>query len=336
MVIKTYYINETHVLERYCSKTFELYFKDSSICVLDIETTGISPETSHFVLGSLLSFDEGGKALLRQYFAEGLSEEKALLVEYMEDAARFDVVLTYNGKGFDMPYLFSRMKKLGLDIDAAPYNLDLYLVLNGYSPLRKFLPNLRQKTVEDFMGFWHLRKDKISGSQMPALYPKYRDLMLLHNSDDVLQLGRLLPVLEKVDFHRAMHVLGFPVITGTNKVHVKRIKLEGNSLNVSGIQTSCPVGFAHYGDAGGDCYIRFVRSPSTFEISFPLIKKSHAMVVDLLKLPFDMDGELSSLPNYESGYLILKDGGDTNYHDINMLVKTFLVKILDNIPEDYS
>ena len=83
------------------------------------------------------------------------------------------------------------MKKLSM-----PYNLDLYLVLNGHSPIKKFVPNLKQKTVENYMGLWQSRTDEISGAESVELYNTYEktgreDLeskILLHNSDDVIQL----------------------------------------------------------------------------------------------------------------------------------------------------
>ncbi|MCL2816734.1 MAG: ribonuclease H-like domain-containing protein, partial [Oscillospiraceae bacterium] len=138
-----HYIQETHIWDNYTSNAFDMYFQDCKICVLDIETTGLSPGRSHFILGGLLSLEEG-EARLSQFFAESLSEEKQLLAEYVSEAEKYDVLLTYNGKHFDIPFLLSRADQLELDIFAMPYNLDLYLVLNGHSSLRKLLPNLKQ------------------------------------------------------------------------------------------------------------------------------------------------------------------------------------------------
>jgi len=346
-VIDTHCIDETYVWEKYASKAFDMYFGGCSICVLDIETTGLSPSGSYFVLGGLLAIGEGGEARLKQYFAEDIQEETALLKKYIEEASEFDVILTYNGKYFDVPFLLSRAGKKELDIFDMPHNLDLYMVLNGYSTLRKFLPNLKQKTVEDFMGLWPYRSDKISGADSANLYREYLyrketyqdtkdciELMLLHNRDDVLQLGKLLPVLEKVDFHKAMYALGFPVISGNKKLSVKSIKLDKNYLKITGFQKSAPIDFISYGSESGDCYIRFEKKQSDFELLIPVFSKAGAAVIDLLTLPVDINDELSSFPNFESGYLIIKNKDDIMHLEVNCFIKNYLLKTLKTLPED--
>jgi hypothetical protein len=295
----------------------------------------------------LLSIEENGEARLRQYFAEDISEEKALLEKYVKDAAEHDVILTYNGKHFDVPFLLSRAGKLDLDISDMPYNLDLYLILNGYSSLRKFLPNLKQKTVEDFMGLWPYRTDRISGADSANLYIEYLylkethqdvtgnvELMLLHNRDDVLQLGKLLPVLEKTDFHRAMYTLGFPVAAGGRKLSVNNIKIDGNLLKVTGGQKNAPLDFISYGADGGDYIIKFDKKHSTFELCFPVLKKAGAAILDLQKLAVDTSGALAVFPNFESGYLVIKNKGDIMHLEVNCFIKEFLIKTVIAFPED--
>ena len=340
-MISTYYNEEKYSWTAYGSRAFDMYFGGYSICVLDIETTGLSPKNSHFVLGSLL-FLGGGEARLKQFFAEGLTEEKQLLEEYIREARAFDALLTYNGKRFDVPFLLSRADRLELDVTGLPYNLDMYLVLNDHSSLRKLLPNLRQKSVEDFMGLWQSRTDRISGGESAALYHRYlylkealedtkecMDLMLLHNKDDVLQLGRLLPALEKADFHRAMHYLGFPVASGTKKLTVESIKIEGRFLTASGAQTANPVDFISY-EAGE---VKFTKKNSGFEIKCPLLSKAGLKIIDLAKLRDGLSDEFKGFPNYESGYLAVKNNNEIKFAEANYFVKTFLLNILKDIPE---
>ena len=346
MVIETLYIDETHELDAYASKAFDMYFGDGSICVLDIETTGLAPGNSRFVLGSLLEVGEGGAANLKQYFAEDVSEERRLLAEYVQEASRHHVILTYNGKNFDVPFLMSRAEKLGLDGLSLPHNLDLYLVLNGHSALRKILPNLKQKTVEDFMGLWPHRADRISGADSARLYLEYMhfkeagqdvkervELMLLHNRDDVLQLGKLLPVLEKADLHKAMSALGFPVASGGRRLTVTGVKFDGNRLKALGVQRNHPVDYISYGSGSCDCAVRFEKRGSTFELSFPLLRKAGAMIMDLLELPPCAGDGLSSLPGYGSGYIVLKDGDGVKHLEANRLIRNFLLMTINELPE---
>jgi len=320
-----------------------MYFHDLKVCVLDIETTGLSPERSHFVLGGLLTIEDG-ESQLKQYFAESLSEEKEILSEYINEAIKSDMILTFNGKNFDIPFLLSRADKLELGTFNFPYNLDLYLVLNGHSSLRKLLPNLKQKTIEDFMGLWPYRNDKISGADSAMLYMKYlqlrenfedtkecEDLMLLHNKDDVLQLGKLLPVLEKADFHKAMYSLGFPIISKATKLLVKNIRFERNELIVSGTQISSPLEYVSYQCDSKGYFTTAKNSEPTFGFLFPLIKTSDLLVLDLTKLPVDICSHFSKFPNFESGYLVLKQQNDIKYMTVNYFIKTFLTKLLEDI-----
>jgi uncharacterized protein YprB with RNaseH-like and TPR domain len=321
-----------------------MYFEKHKICVLDIETTGLSSERSHFIIGGLLSFQDNGNSQFSQYFAEDLSEEKEILAKYLKEVTANDVVVTYNGQSFDIPFLLNRAKKMGIEIGNIPYNLDLYLVLNGHSSLRKLLPNLKQKTVENFMGLWAYRTDKISGAESVTLYHEYlllkgknesvtehQNLLLLHNQDDVLQLGKLLPIIAKTDFHKAMFTMGFPVILGDKKLFVQNIAFERNSLKVSGTQASVPIDFISYGNASDDCKIFFNKKDKTFEIFCPIIRKHAFVILDLLKFPMDLQNIFEKFPNFESGYLVFASKNDIKYREVNYFVKNFLIKVLEDI-----
>jgi len=339
-----YFKSNEHVWDTYSSNIFDMYFEKYKICVLDIETTGLSPERSHFILGGLLSFESDGKAQFSQYFAEDLSEEKEILVRYLQEVMAHDIVVTYNGRNFDIPFLLTRAKKTGIKVEHIPYNLDLYLVLNGHSPLRKLLPNLKQKTVENFMGLWTSRSDRISGAESVTLYHEFlfkksknedttehKELLLLHNKDDVLQLSKLFPILEKTDFHKAMYSLGFPVISGSKKLFVQNITFEKSYLKVSGIQASEPVDFVSYGIGTDDCKIFFNKTAQTFEIFCPLFRKNAFVILDLLKLPVDLQNIFEKFPNFESGYLVFMSQNDIKYRDINFFIKNFLQRVLEDI-----
>jgi len=353
-----FYKKDVLVWENYSFGSFDMYFENCKICVLDIETTGLSPDRSHFVIGGLLSFQNNGTAIFTQYFAEDLLEERELIKVYLDEACTHDVILTFNGRNFDVPFLLGRAKQLGLREPNLPHNLDLYLVLNKHSSLRKLLPNLKQKTVENFMGLWSQRADTISGAESASLYIQYllmrenledtdelRDILLLHNQDDVLQLGKLLPVFEKTDFHKAMYNLGFPVISQdikpslqdsslpakNIKLSVQDIKLEKAFLKVSGKQISLPVDFVSYGDSSSDCQILFEKKSKTFEVYFPIIRQKDFVVLDLLKLPFDFSEEFSKFQNFESGYLVFMSQNDIKYKETNFFIKSFLTKVLGNI-----
>lgn len=202
---------------------------------------------------------------MHQLFAENRGEEREALKAFYDMISQLDMVITYNGRHFDMPFIEKRLKLHGLggrfkaDTEQTafeaylPYNLDIYLMINGHSPIKRLVPNLKQKTVENYMGLWQSRTDEISGAESVALYNRYENTgssqlesrILLHNSDDVLQLTRLMKVIGKCDIHKAMYHLGFPVFAESHestggsrryRLMVKKIRTEKNSLMVSGIQ----------------------------------------------------------------------------------------------------
>ena len=98
--------------DQYRSAIWDQYFRDRSICVLDIETTGLDRKRNHFILGGLL---DTGSGTLHQVFADHIEEEAQALAEFMDLTDRFDVVVTYNGRHFDMPFLAERNRRTGRD-----------------------------------------------------------------------------------------------------------------------------------------------------------------------------------------------------------------------------
>ena len=66
---------------------------------------------------------------------------------------------------------------------------------------------------------WAKRADEISGAESVDLYYRFletgdravRDIILLHNKDDIMQLSRLIKILGKLDLHEIMFHTGFPV-----------------------------------------------------------------------------------------------------------------------------
>ena len=147
------------------SALWSFYFSDMRTGSLDIETTGLDPSRNKFILGGIY---DGQSNKLHQVLAENRKEESDALAEYMDVLADLDVVITYNGRHFDIPFIDTRLKKHSMTSTLSCsylYDLDLYQVLRGYSPIRRFVPNLKQKTVEDYMGLWETRTDEISGAE---------------------------------------------------------------------------------------------------------------------------------------------------------------------------
>ena len=381
---KTY--NET----LYSSALFDFYFKGLKIGILDIETTGLNPSKNKFILGGLY---DCASNTMHQCFAESRNEENSALICFLHELSKLDMVITYNGKHFDLPFIekrrqvlsnalsyvsydniqnasskdFPHIKKvckteskiplhtcrplrgdasqgtffeaygnIADDISYAikksaafqlPYNLDLYLVLNGHSPLKRFVPNLKQKTVENYMGLWQSRSDEISGAESVELYNEYEktgdnslmEKILLHNNDDVLQLTRLVKVISKSDFHKAMFHLGFPV----GNLIVEKIKLERNVLFVAGKQQNHAIDYMGFSFDEYPVETRFDSRTSSFTIKFPIIRDSGMAIIDLEAAHMNTK-EFSIYPGYGSGFLIIENHDEKKYMEINHFIKSFI------------
>lgn len=314
----------------YASNLLRFYFKDKKIGILDIETTGLNPSQSKFILGGLYELES---KTMHQFFAETRAEEKEALAGFMKQVLRLDMVVTYNGRHFDLPFIQKRMEAFAMNA-ALPYNLDLYLVLNGHSPIKRFVPNLKQKTVENYMGLWETRTDEISGAESVTLYNTYEKTgdkalgkkILLHNSDDVLQLARLLRVTSKSDFHKAMFHLGFPA----GPLIVEKIRTSGNLLMVSGKQHAIRIDYRGFSFGDWPVEIRFDSKRADFSMKFPLIRNAGLCVIDL-----DAAGLCRSAfeiyPDYGDGFLALEKQNSRNFMETNHFVKAFIERFLQEI-----
>jgi hypothetical protein len=336
-------------IPQFSSAPFNQYFKNLRMGVFDIETTGLSPYGSQLILSGFLLPREDG-LVLTQYFAESLSEEEEVLRATLDVLASLDVVVTYNGRGFDIPFVEARAKRLlrgsnqadgGMDVPY-PYNLDLYTVVRKFSPLRQYLPNLKQKTLEDFLGLWENRMDEISGAESAAMYmdylidrePETEEKILLHNRDDVIQLYRLLRVMDKTEVHRAMYNLGFPVRTPRHSFLVQNIVFGENRVTISGLQRFEPISHTCFDSLlescgpGGTCSWDFSSSKREFQMELTPMMEQHLALIDLRSLGISEE-EFAFTPHCESGYLVLRKENEINYAETNLLVSRLLERITE-------
>jgi len=187
-------IKKTISLESFPEITKRVFTKDTLF--FDIETTGFSAKKSDLYLIGLC-FRQDDTAFIEQYLAGSADEQEELLAHFAERLQACKKILTYNGTGFDLPYL---REKYGYDPFSSHEILDLYKEL---TPLKDFLglPNLKQKTLEGFLQI--TRQDTYSGGDLIPIYRHFtatkddlpRSLLLLHNYEDVLGMLKLIPAL---------------------------------------------------------------------------------------------------------------------------------------------
>ena len=323
----------------------DMYFGGLRYAAFDIETTGLSSKFCTTVLTGFAA-EESGKLKSRQYFAENLNCEMEVLQQTLNEFEELDFVVTYNGTSFDFPFVLERLKKNGMKAGRIPYNLDLFPVVRKFSDIRSFVPNLRQKTLENFLGLWDHREDEIHGGQSVELYYEYlachdekiKEKIILHNHDDVLQLCRLLDVISRTNFHRAMSNLGFPVKTEPGLFTIKGVRISRGKLLIKGLQ---PYGMiAAYVEPGDGTLSYELKEDGTFEIALTLEKEQGLVLADTAPLEVDK-GDFNQLPTFGSDYLILsKNEKDTksgkikpahNYMEINLLARSILSHIANDV-----
>ena len=203
------------------------------ILFFDIETTGLSARSAglyligmlHYVLGTGstagievptsayqasgvddreyadVSETATGHWELLQLFCEDVSDEPTVLQSFFTLLSTKKVLLSYNGEGFDIPFLRHMVEQYGL-----PYHFDAVEsvdLFKKFRPLKHLLglENLKLKTCERFLGID--REDRYSGGELIEVYfewqktkdPTLLDTLLLHNAEDIENLPNLLPML---------------------------------------------------------------------------------------------------------------------------------------------
>lgn len=180
----------------------------SDIVFFDIETTGFSAASSTLYLIGCAYYESNAFRTI-QWFAEEADDEERILIHFFEFIARFQYILHYNGAHFDIPYIMKKVQNYGLDCSFdALESIDIYKMIVPYKQFLA-LENLKQKSIETFLQVQ--RTDHYDGGQLISVYHDYlksktefnRELLLLHNADDLAGMLMILPVLAYYDlFHK--------------------------------------------------------------------------------------------------------------------------------------
>ena len=176
----------------------------SDLLFMDTETTGLSggSGTLVFLLGVARIVE--GYLVLRQYLLTSFSGEAALLASCSDWLSGEEMLVTYNGKSFDVPLLATRSRMTGMpDRFSGLPHLDLL------HPVRRAFkscwPNCRLAAAEErVIGF--RRINDLSGAEAPAAWFEWIRQqqvkgitgVLKHNRWDLISLAALLPQMARV------------------------------------------------------------------------------------------------------------------------------------------
>lgn len=191
-------------------------FSESAL-FYDIETTGFSAKHNKiYFIGC--AFRQEKQITVKQFFSESTEDEADVLHAFLELCSHFDTTITFNGLGFDLPFILERCRHFSLTEQLSCMNhIDIFKQLSLLKKIFK-LSNMKQKSIEHFLGL--NREDIYSGGELINVYHDYSKdpdpdklyLLQLHNKEDVLGMIDILPILSYPEFFRGtFEIDGFEI-----------------------------------------------------------------------------------------------------------------------------
>ncbi len=164
------------------------------LAFFDLETTGLS-SSPVFLIGAMI-WQDGG-LVTRQFFARDYSEERAIISLFAECMQGKKLLVSFNGKSFDLPYTRARAAATGVRFEYDGPHLDLLHV--SRRAWKAQLPNCKLQTLEAHICGRH-RTGDIPGHAIPQAYHDYvhtkdaRHMVsaLEHNRLDLVTLAELM------------------------------------------------------------------------------------------------------------------------------------------------
>lgn len=180
------------------------YSENKRMVFFDIETLGLNPQFYPVILIGM-SYEKFGKYIVEQFFAEDILEEESILSQFMQRINPSDILVTYNGKNFDVPYINKRMERYGLDFSLNQEHLDVICHVRP-NKKRLGLESCSLKNVEKYLNL--NREDTIDGAESIKLYNRYvksreesiKQKIMLHNFEDVYNLPGILKIFDNIEF----------------------------------------------------------------------------------------------------------------------------------------
>ena len=168
-------------------------YNPEDVLYLDIETCGLS-SVPLFLIGTM-SY-KNNDFHIEQLFARDYTEEHPLLAYLLAQLEQHRVLVTYNGKAFDYPFIKERGMYHRLLFPDEIFHFDL--LHEARRRWRELLPDCKLQTLEKHL-LKRWRTDDIPGHEIPEAYHEYvrtgdtyRILTILkHNVLDVMSMAEL-------------------------------------------------------------------------------------------------------------------------------------------------
>ena len=173
---------------------------------IDIETLGLY--TQPIILTGIARI-KNNEIIIDQFLTLNLDEEPAMLFATISYINEDNIILSYNGKNFDIPYLDSRLIYYGiLNESISNIHLDLFHFCKRLFKNR--FPNLKLSTLEQFL-LGLKRNIEVPSFLVPEFYYEYLKInnpgplipIIQHNKQDLITLIKLFLKLYEniIDFY---------------------------------------------------------------------------------------------------------------------------------------
>lgn len=189
------------------SKIFQ-HATPEEIIFLDTETTGLDRGANTYAFLTGLLYYKDNKWHLKQFFIESPQHEPLLMKLLSEILSDFKILVSYNGKCYDIPLLDNRFKfnKSEYSIRDLEFLDLLHLSRRLWKPI---LHGCKLQNIETVI-FNYIRdySNDIAGELIPKAYFDYLatnnateiSSVFYHNEEDLFSLTNILNVCTKLDF----------------------------------------------------------------------------------------------------------------------------------------
>lgn len=189
---------EMEILARWCVTPRIVTPGSQNIVFLDTETSGLAGGTGTYAFLVGIGYRTETGFQLLQFFMRDPSYEPALLAALDQWLSRFDVIVTFNGKSFDVPLLNTRFIMNGITTSFERFeHVDVLQIARKL--WRDRLPSRALADLEKEIVRFSRTADDIPGWMIPQIYFDYlrngdaRPLsgIFYHNAVDILSLAAL-------------------------------------------------------------------------------------------------------------------------------------------------
>ncbi|MGH9320416.1 MAG: ribonuclease H-like domain-containing protein [Vicinamibacteria bacterium] len=164
---------------------------------VDVETTGLAGGSGTYAFLIGLGFVEDGTFVLRQLFMRDYREEAAMLRALREVVSRAELLVSYNGKSFDVPLLESRFV-----LTRQSFSFEERLHFDLLHPARSLWKARFESCRLSELEQWLLgieRENDVPGHLIPDIYFRFVrtgdasqiPYVFEHNAQDILSLAAL-------------------------------------------------------------------------------------------------------------------------------------------------